>query len=862
MVRDGRRSIQIENATSSLITVGDNSPISVTRADEPIFALQPLQAISSVSRTASPARLLTPRYELVGFVGRDQAVGAAKQWLKSEDKHSARLLTGAGGQGKTRFAIHLARLAADEGWATLFARHKLDGGLLAPRAQDESTTERDDCDTLATLVVIDYAERWPRDDLLELLSRVDTRGGKVRFLLLGRSGWFWPTLARTLDDAGFSTSRDSLPAFSDVDDRLRMYLTARTAFETELFGTLGRASDRQPTLHPPAFSSPLAIQMSALIDTLRAEEDGLNPTSRESPPDDPTLLTRELLVREVQHWNGLRTASPPPISISDRDMACAVAVGTLCKGLTPEDALHLLPALNLGNDAKTIVRDHSVPYPSATSGQVLEPLQPDRLGEDFLASFLPGDNYPEDRLLDLLRDPFAPDLLAEVLDRQTPAQGRVVPLVVLIEVARRWPHVAARLYNFLSEDPGKLIAYGAEAIARAAPIPALRPLMPRLGEVIGEIVGVRQHVDLDVAALLVQEQIVEIERLDNQGPTPGLASSLNTLSIRRFRVGQYDEAIDASQESINLWRQLTVTDPVTYTIELARAVGNLAATQAELGDFRLAFENSELELSLTRQADRYHGGAFRGEVASALSNQASYLSSQGEHGRALAISRESVALHEALLREDRQSHLSNTAAALESFGRVLHHLNDKHESTSTFRRAMDMRRELAEMDPPSHLSGLASSLTNLAISLESFAPGDAFDVAMESVELFRTLHRRNERAFAGKLASALHVKATSLVLLNRISESIAIFDEAVELHRASARSQRAEFAAPLAESLFSQALALLSVGSMHEALASAREAVSLYERLSTRDPELFGPRHAETRHLIHAILHDLDGPGD
>lgn len=744
MARDGRRSVQIEDATKALITVGDNSPITVTRADAPIFALQPLQQAPPVPPRGGPARLLNSRYELVEFVGQDQSVAYAVEWLDTDASSAARLITGAGGQGKTRFSIHLGRLAANTGWIVLFGRHKMDGALLPVDSEEPDTTLDGDCSASRTLVIIDYAERWPRNDLLELFRRVDVGGGRVRFLLLARSDWFWPTLARTLDAVGISVSHDALPAVSDVDDRAKMHLVARHAFTKELYPAQSWNESGQLAPPSPSFSSPLAIQMSALVDVLRVREGEWDQENEGAPPvHDATALTRELLVREVQHWMGLRTASPPPISISDRDMACAVAVGTLTKGLAPESALTLLPTLNLDASARTIVHDHGVPYPPTTALRVLEPLLPDRLAEDFLASFLPGPKYPKDELLRLLCDPFAPSLVRTVVTSESPDRDGKYPLVVLIEAARRWTHVADFLFELLQDDPGKLLGYGGDAIARAAPIAALRALLPRLAEAIDNVVGVRQHIDLDMAALVVQEQIVEIAREESTEPSPHLASTLNILAIRRLRVGQHDAASTAAEESVGLWRHLLKDDAKEYSIELARALGNLAATRAELGDFRVALEHSERELYLTREANRVSEGNHRSELAGLLANRANYLAAVGQYGGALALARESVALHEALLRSDREGHLANAAAALEGYGRILHHLGDSLDATACFRRAVEIRRELAGMDPAAHISTLASSLTNLAISLHGLTPSDGLEIAEESVRLFRDLHHKS-----------------------------------------------------------------------------------------------------------------------
>src|ERR1022692_735160 len=94
--------------------------------------------------------------------------------------------------------------------------------------------------------------------------------------------------------------------------------------------------------------------------------------------------------------------------------------------------------------APTALNDHATCYPSSgiDPDTALEPLYPDRLGEDFLALTTPGHSQPD----------YIPDLWAQDAPARLLAAPREVPqtdlafirpaLITLIETARRWPHVA------------------------------------------------------------------------------------------------------------------------------------------------------------------------------------------------------------------------------------------------------------------------------------------------------------------------------------------------------------------------------------------------------------------------------------
>jgi hypothetical protein len=62
------------------------------------------------------ARLLDPRRELVGFVGRKEELAALVAWCEDGDSARLRLVTGPGGVGKTRLAVELTKRMKKHGW--------------------------------------------------------------------------------------------------------------------------------------------------------------------------------------------------------------------------------------------------------------------------------------------------------------------------------------------------------------------------------------------------------------------------------------------------------------------------------------------------------------------------------------------------------------------------------------------------------------------------------------------------------------------------------------------------------------------------------------------------------------------------
>jgi hypothetical protein len=109
----GERSVEVQGPVDGSIVIGDHNIVTVHRGGVPVFTLEPLAVAPAVPAGAGPAALLVARHELVEFTGREQDRRELGQWLGSESRRAARLVTGVGGQGKTRLALQVARAAAE-----------------------------------------------------------------------------------------------------------------------------------------------------------------------------------------------------------------------------------------------------------------------------------------------------------------------------------------------------------------------------------------------------------------------------------------------------------------------------------------------------------------------------------------------------------------------------------------------------------------------------------------------------------------------------------------------------------------------------------------------------------------------------
>lgn len=132
-----------------------------------------------VAGKVNAAAALDPAYRVVKFMNREREMADWLAWAR-DGNLPARLLTGAGGMGKTRLLIELCEQLRREGWRTGFLKEEADyDGLCRQLVGREKW-----------LIVVDYAERRPHD-LDSLCRAVRDSGAMVRLALLARRDGEW-----------------------------------------------------------------------------------------------------------------------------------------------------------------------------------------------------------------------------------------------------------------------------------------------------------------------------------------------------------------------------------------------------------------------------------------------------------------------------------------------------------------------------------------------------------------------------------------------------------------------------------------------------------------------------------------------
>ena len=656
---------------------------------------------------------------------------------------AVRLITGAGGQGKTRLALEICQQRLASNWDAGF----LDSDIEVNRMPASWQALRNLNQPL--LIVIDYAETRQTPFLALLKAALQNPGNQpVRMLLLARDGGEWwdnlPSRDRQCEPllSGHATSGPfRLPALYEAElDRREAYNKALRVFAR----TLGvSAPEIVPDLLGKHFERPLYVQMAALLALY-----GERPTTAQG-------LTKALLNHERRYWSGILAQfnwlEP------ERRAEQLLALTTLAGGFATPRAAEpywekakgavLTPA-----DFNSLFRALATLYPGT---QGLQALRPDLLGEALVAQALlrPG----AETLLDVVLSNKATQsirrnaltVLARASEQRLDLQESLVEAFV-----RHFAHCCQDIVAVGTETTSRLPELAESAFARLSSVSksqAAGLLSPLLKE---------ESVQLAGLSCMVSEYLAEKSRekfekkpgnIDRMGE---YAYALIRHGVNLSRIGHSERACQVDLTGLELFRRLSIKAPRRFEPDYATSLSNYASHLGEVGQNEEALNYSRQALEIRQRLAQKNPDRFAPDYATSLSNYANDLSEAGQNEEALNYSRQALEIRQRLAQKDPDRFNPDYAMSLNNYAGHLSEVGQNEEALNYSRQALEIRQRLAQKNPDRFNPDHANSLSNYASYLSDAGQyEEALNHAQQALEIRQRLAQKNPNRFSEDLFS-------------------------------------------------------------------------------------------------------------
>ncbi|MFB4315144.1 hypothetical protein [Actinomadura sp. 21ATH] len=765
-----------------------------------------------------PSRMLNARFQVVDYRGRAAERAELAAWRDgSGPRLSALWLHGPGGQGKTRLAAEFAAESATAGWKVITASH---GGIMRPQGSEDLRAD----DAAGVLLIVDYADRWPLSHLTWLFSNALLHGPRpVRVVLLARSAVPWPAVRAVLEGHSAGTRDVELSAPASAGERLAMFGTARDCFAA-VYGIEGSGIAPPEDLELPEFGLVLALHMAALV-AVDTRARGVR------PPGEMDGITSYLLGRERVHWTrlwenrleGVDHRTPPGA------MGQAVFAAALSGAVDHENGVATLGRIGLEEPA-SVLADHGVCYPPQNPGDVLEPLYPDRLAEDFLALSLPGHAVGGSPAA-----AWAPAAVRELGSRSPDGGVPVRPLVFLASAAagHRWPHVAPFVERLLRDDPASAVAAGSPVLDLLAGLDVHTEVLERVA---AELPG-HGDINVDVGAAALIERLTP-SRVEADRDPAVRSGHYRELAFRLSRAGRPQEAADAAERAVECARSVddsTLAVALVHLTECADLADDLPRSLAA------AKEATELFRDLAAVAPDVHEPG----LALSLTNQAMSEARGVLTAGALADAERAVRMFARLARKDPAAYSSGFAMAITNLADFYQRVLQPAKSLRGAEKAVGILRERLAAGPAAPGSGLARSLTadgsHLVWSLVTLARSrwgarrreEAIEALEEALEICRRLAEAVPEAYEAYLARIAKRLALHLWCLDRPRDAAAVAQEAVATYTKLVAADPGGYEEELAQACVVYAQAGVDGGcELAGPRKAAEQALAIYQRLN------------------------------
>jgi glycosyltransferase involved in cell wall biosynthesis len=791
------------------------------------------------------SQLLRAEEALLPFdAARQPDVDSLNAWLDDPNwPQAVRLITGAGGQGKTRLALEICQQRLSSGWDAGFLDSDLEANRMNASWQALRTLKQ------PLLIVIDYAETRQTAFLALLKAALQNPVNQpLRILLLARdAGEWWDNLpgrdrhCEALLSGYATTGPFRLPALYTAEpDRREAYNKALHAFAQALGAS---APAIVPDLLGEHFERPLYIQMAALL-ALHGER----PTTAQG-------LTKALLNHERRYWLGLLAQFHwlEPDRRAEQLLALTTLAGGFATPRTAEPYWEQAKGNVLSRaDFNSLFRALATLYPGT---QGLQALRPDLLGEALVAQAL---LRPEtDTILDAVLANTATQLirrnaltvLARLSDQRPDLQEMLVESFV-----RNFGHCCQEIFAVGTETTSRLPVLAEAAFERLSP-----SSKSQAAGLLAQLL-IEESVQLARLNCKVSEYLAEKyrEKFKKRPGNPDrmieYAHASVTYGMNLQRIGRYQQACDVSLTAVELYRHLTVKNPGRFEPDYATSLSNYASHLSGVGQNQEALDNDRHALEIRRRLAEKNPGRFEPDYATSLNNYASHLSDVGQKEEALLHARQALEIRKRLAEKNPDRFEPSYAISLSNYANHLNDVGQNEEALDYGRRALEIRKRLAEKNPDRFEPDYATSLSNYASHLNDVGQNEeALDYGRRALEIRKRLAEKNPDRFEPDYATSLSNHASHLSNVGQKEEALLHAQQALEIRKRLAEKNLDRFEPDYAMSLNNYASHLSDVGQNEEALDHSRQALEIRKRLAEKNPRRFADDVFSSTCLTHFL---------
>lgn len=789
-----------------------------------------------------PSAMLTARNRIVPLEGRETELEDLCIWAKESITWDLRVITGAGGTGKTRLMLEFCTELKAQGWLAGFMD-----------ANTQRTTNLDEWRNLLEqdrpiFVVVDYAESR-QSEIVAFLKVLETCNKPVRLVLLARALGEWSNfLEKTSGPRDLLISRQMLErSSSDLKppSTLESYEAAQKEYQRALVAfakALGKpVPSSKLSLNPELYKRILFVHMMALVEISGKTVENIKKSD----------LLDKILGIERHYWSTRLSGESEGFDSEIEQVMTLVSLGWPVSSL--EDANKLLktdPTLNeerpkILKSLAYLLRDT---YPGSA---YINPIEPDLLAEHLIYTQL---NHPEhgSRLIETAfgNAGVEPDLLKVNPDKALAHLVRLAEWQNKTDTLELWQKVLeGRLNNvWHGVNPDGTSGFG-DIFLKTAMQYAQRAIFLEfnLGSLLAELLEKSKDSELcrkitenlpyssvslgkiiEVALRIGSNSNNERERLINLG----------NHSIALSGLGFHQAALDQARAAVEGFQNLANLDSKKYMHDLALGFQNQGNCQRNNGDRKGGLESMKRAVKIFRNLpiEDFNSGS----LASGLINLGNYLMENSELLSALDSISEAVDIFSILEKQNPEKFKIKFASSLNSKGTIYSRMGKLEKSLIFIGEAINIMEEYCLIDEDSCIVHLANFLNNkgtIQRKLEKLE--DAINSIDKAISIQRKLKNIDFVAFSLELGFSLNNRSHCLVEMGYLDNALFSTNEAIDIFRELSVYTPKTALKEVALSLINKNHIQFDLGNFNEALDSINEAEDILIAYYKKDPDSF-----------------------